>query len=87
MRYEYVLKDSFDRLNAIVTLKGEPLDLDDGMLRRLANTFLEQIARPNEIDTGGEFRGDMHARTAADMNKDDASTTRRYAMAGWTWPR
>jgi hypothetical protein len=72
MRYVYVLKDSFDRLNAIVTLKGEPLDLDDGMLRRFANTFLEQLARPNEIDTGGEFRGDMDARTADDMGKKPA---------------
>ena len=73
MRYLWVLSDSLSQLNSVVAPKGEPIALDDGMLRRFANSFLKQIARPNEIDAGGEFRGDLDAQTAGDMGKDTAS--------------
>jgi hypothetical protein len=48
--YVDVLRRSLDRLNARVAPVGEPIPLDDTVMRRFANTFLQQIARPGEID-------------------------------------
>ena len=69
MAYVNTLRGSFDRLNAKVP-SGEPIALDDAMLQRFANTFLQQIARPEEIDRGGNLRADVDARSAADVDKD-----------------
>ena len=51
MMYVKVLRDHLERLNARVA-PAEPIALDDAMLRRFADTFLTQIARPSEIDGG-----------------------------------
>jgi hypothetical protein len=69
MSYLNVLRHSFDRLNAKVAPSGEPIPLDDAMVRCFANTFLEQIARPDEIDRGGNLRSDVDGRSAADSGK------------------
>jgi hypothetical protein len=66
MSYLNVLRHSFDRLNAKVAPAGEPIALDNAMMRRFANTFLEQIARPDEIDSGGDLRSSIEGRPAAD---------------------
>jgi hypothetical protein len=69
MRYVWVLGEAADRLNAVVGPINETIPLNDGILRRFANSFLEQVARPGEIDAGGDFRGDLDARSATDMGK------------------
>jgi hypothetical protein len=74
MLYLDVLRTSVDRLNPIATASGEPIPLDDAMLRRFANTFLEEYARPSEIDSGGNIRFDVNGRSTSDVSKDaDAS--------------
>jgi len=55
MLYVSVLRDTVDRLNAVTAPAGEPFALDDAIARRLANTFLQEIARPDEIDAGGHL--------------------------------
>jgi hypothetical protein len=55
-----VLRRSLDRLNAQVAPVGEPIPLDDTVMRRFANTFLQQIARPGEIDHGGDVRDNVN---------------------------
>ena len=74
MLYLDVLRTSVDRLNPIATASGEPIPLDEAMLRRFANTFLEEYARPSEIDSGGNIRFDVNGRSNSDVGKDaDAS--------------
>jgi len=68
MSYLNVLRLSFDRLNAEVA-PGEPIPLDDAMVRRFANTFLGQIARPDEIDRGGNLRSNVDGRPPEDNGK------------------
>lgn len=62
MRYVDTLRSGFDRLNAQVAGVGEPVALDDAMLRRFANTFVEKIAPPSEINLGGNLRGNVNGR-------------------------
>ena len=80
MSYVNTLRGSFDRLNASVP-SGEPIALDDAMLQRFANTFLQQIARPEEIDRGGNLRADVDGRSAADLGK--ASDYYNPLCDGW----
>ena len=56
--------------------------LNDTMVRRFANTFLQQIARPAEIDRGGNVRGNV----AGDPTEpDEKGKTDRfnYSLDGW----
>jgi hypothetical protein len=69
MSYLDVLRRSLDRLNAKVAPAGEPIPLDDAMVRRFANTFLQQIARQEEIDGGGNLRSDVDGKAASDNGK------------------
>jgi hypothetical protein len=42
------------------------------MVERVANTFLQQVARPHEIDRGGDLRSDVGGRAAEDNSKGGA---------------
>ena len=78
-----VLRRSFPRLNAVAAIPGEPIALDDVMLRRFANTFLDEIGRPDEIDRGGDFRFDLDGRSNTDVDKpSDASNS---FCDGWVY--
>src|SRR5215213_612500 len=78
-----VLRRALARLDAIVAPRGEPIALDDAMLRRFANTFLQKIARPEEIDHGGDFRFDVNGRSNGEVGKPpDASNT---FCDGWVY--
>ena len=78
-----VLRRGFSRLNAVAAGSGEPIALDDAMLQRFANTFLEEIARPDEIDHGGDFRFDVDGRTNTEVGKpSDASNS---FCDGWVY--
>ena len=55
MMYVGVLRDVAERLNAVTAPAGEPLAFDNAILRRLANTFLQAIAPPDDIDHGGHL--------------------------------
>ena len=65
MQYVTILQQALTRLNARLA-PSESVPLDTGMLRRFANSFLEQIAQPAEIDAGGHLRADLNGRTATD---------------------
>ena len=56
MQYVTVLQQALTRLNAGLA-PAESVPLDTGMLRRFANSFLQEIARPSEIDAGGHLPG------------------------------
>jgi len=78
-----VLRRGFLRLNAAVAGTGEAIALDDAMLQRFANTFLDEIARPDEIDGGGDFRFDVNGRSNLDVNlPSDASNS---FCDGWVY--
>ena len=82
MFYLDVLRRSRERLNAHVAPAGEPIMLNDAIVRRFANTFLQQIARPAEIDRGGNVRGNV----AGDPTEpDEKGKTDRfnYSLDGW----
>src|SRR5262245_13190458 len=70
MLYLNVLWQSLDRLNAKVP-PGEPIALDGVMRQRFANTFLQQIARPQEIDRGGNLRNDVDGSADNDTSQPD----------------
>jgi hypothetical protein len=53
MFYVSVLRNAVERMNAVTAPAGEPIPLDDAVVRRFANTYLQEIARPAEIDAGG----------------------------------
>ena len=62
---------------------GEPIVLNDVMLQRFANTFLEEIARPDEINRGGDFRFDLDGRSNPDVKlPSDASNS---FCDGWVY--
>jgi hypothetical protein len=69
-----VLRQAFDRLNPIVAASGEPIPLDNVMLQRFANTFLQEIGRPAEIDTGGDLRFDVGGRSNGDVGRPSDSS-------------
>lgn len=78
-----VLRRGFSRLNAAAAGSGESIVLNDAMLQRFANTFLEEIARPDEIDRGGDFRFDLDGRTNPEVNlPSDASNS---FCDGWVY--
>jgi hypothetical protein len=78
-----VLRRGFSRLNAVTASSGEPIVLNDVMLQRFANTFLQEIARPDEIDRGGDFRFDLDGRSNPDVNlPSDASNS---FCDGWVY--
>ena len=78
-----VLRRGFSRLGAVAAIPGEPIAFDDVMLRRFANTFLEEIARPDEIDRGGDFRFDLDGRSNTEVDKpSDASNS---FCDGWVY--
>jgi hypothetical protein len=66
MLYLNVLWQSLGRLSAKVP-PGEPIVLDGIIRKRFANTFLQQIARAQEIDRRGNLRGDVSGRSAEDI--------------------
>ena len=76
-----VLRRGLDRLDAIVAPMGEPIPLDDSVMRRLANTFLQQIARPAEIDRGGDVRGNVNGD--ATEEKDGKRDRNNPVLDGW----
>ncbi len=78
-----VLRRSFSRLNAVTSPSGEPIALDDAMLHRFANSFLEEIARPDEIDRGGDFRFDLDGRSNTDVNHPSDATN--SFCDGWVY--
>ena len=74
MVYLDLLRQNLDRLNTVAQPAGEPIQMDDAMLRRFANTFLQEYARPSEIDSGGNIRFDVGGRSDTDVGKPaDAS--------------
>lgn len=77
-----VLRRSFDRLNAQVASLGEPIALDDAMLRRFANTFLQQVARPAGIAVGGNVHGNVDgaATKPNDIGETDYNNS---VLNGW----
>jgi hypothetical protein len=75
-----VLQPALARLNARLA-PSDSVPLDTGMLRRFANSFLEQIARPAEIDAGGHLRADLNGRTAAD--RKGSADYYDYVCDGW----
>ena len=77
-----VLRRSFDRLNAQVASVGEPIPLDDAMLRRFANTFAQQIARPAEIDRGGNVRGNVDGAATKPNDKGETDGN-NWVLDGW----
>jgi hypothetical protein len=50
------LRANKDRLDAATAPAGEPIFLNDGILRRFANTFVQKLAPPSLIDRGEDFR-------------------------------
>jgi hypothetical protein len=82
MLYVCVLRVSRDRLHAITALTGEPIALDDGHVRRFANTFLQEISRPAEIDAGGNLRADVDGTIDSDRTSDDP-TYYNSTTDGW----
>ena len=81
MFYIDILWRSFDRLNAQVAPMGEPIPLHDRMLRAFANTFLH-IARPAEIDGGGNVRGRVNG-DATKPNKEGKTDGNNHVLNGW----
>ncbi len=78
-----VLRRGFLRLGPVAANSGEPIVFNDVMLRRFANTFLEEIARPDEIDRGGDFRFDVGGRSNTEVGKPpDASNS---FCDGWVY--
>ena len=53
------------------------------MLRRFANTFLHQIARPAEIDRGGNVRGNVDGDATEPDEKTGETDGNNYALDGW----
>jgi hypothetical protein len=82
MLYVTVLRDSRDRLNAITTPAGEPIPVDDGRIRRFANTFLEEIAQPARIDAGGNVGCEVTGKLVCDKNASD-KTYFNSTVDGW----
>jgi hypothetical protein len=80
MFYIDILWRSFDRLNAQVAPMGEPIPLHDAVLRRFANTFLH-IARPAEIDRGGNVRGNVDGD--ATKPKEGKTDWNNSVLDGW----
>ena len=80
MQYVAVLQPALARLNARLA-PSDSVPLDTGMLRRFANSFLEQIARPAEIDAGGHLRADLNGRTAID--RKGSADYYDYVCDGW----
>src|SRR5207249_10836016 len=70
MLYFSVVRGAVVRLSDITAPAGEPIPLDDAILRRFANTFLQQIARPREIDADGNLRCDVDAKRSCDRTAD-----------------
>ena len=52
------------------------------MVRRFANTFLQQIARPAEIDRGGNVRGNV-AGDATEPDENGKTDRFNYSLDGW----
>lgn len=71
MLYVSVLRASRDRLQAITAPAGEPIPLDDGHVRRFADSFLQQIAHPTEIDAGGNLNCDLDGTVNCDRKVND----------------
>lgn len=82
MSYVDTLRRGLDRLNAQVAGVGEPVALDDAMLRRFASTFIEQIARPAEIDRGGNVRGNVDG-AATEPNEAGEVDHNNWPLDGW----
>ena len=82
MFYLDVLRRSRTRLDAHVAPRGEPIPLNDTMLRRFANTFLQQIARPADIDRGGNVRGNV-AGDPTEPDKNGRTDRFNYSLDGW----
>ena len=82
MFYLDVLRRSLDRLDAQVAPVGEPITLNDEIVRRFANTFLQQIARPEEIDGGGNVRGDVTGE-ATEPDENGKTDVFNYSLDGW----
>jgi hypothetical protein len=76
-----VLRRGFDRLNPIAAAFGEPIALDDAMRQRFANTFLEEIGRPTEIDNGGDLRFDVGGRSNGDVDRPSDNSNSQFD--GW----
>jgi hypothetical protein len=79
--YLDVLWQGLGRLNATLPADASIL-LDDTMRQRFANTFLQQIARPREIDTGGNLRSNVEGRAAGDSGKGGPDYYNR-SWDGW----
>jgi hypothetical protein len=79
MFYLNVLWQSLPRLNAEVP-PGEPIMLDNAIRQRFANTFVQQIARPQEIDLGGNLRGNVNGDKPHDSAPDDIFN---HTWDGW----
>jgi len=56
MFYASVLRSAMERMNAVTAPAGEPIPMEDAVMRRFANAFLQQVARPDEIDAGSDVR-------------------------------
>jgi hypothetical protein len=82
MQYVTILQQVLTRLNARLA-PSESVPLDTGMLRRFANSFLEEIARPTEIDAGGNLRADLNGRTATDRKGAGNADYYDYVCDGW----
>ena len=82
MFYLDVLRRSRERLDAQVTPVGEPIMLSDAIVRRFANTFLQQIARPAEIDRGGNVRGNV-AGMPTEPDENGKTDRFNYSLDGW----
>jgi hypothetical protein len=76
-----VLRRGFDRLNPMAAAFGEPIALDDAMRQRFANTFLEEIGRPTEIDNGGDLRFDVGGRSNGDVDRPSDNSNSQFD--GW----
>lgn len=82
MRYVDALRRSFDRLNAQVAGVGEPIALDDAMLHRFANTFVEKIAPAAEINLGSNLRGNVNG-AATEPNSAGEVDHFNSTLDGW----
>jgi hypothetical protein len=74
MSFLGVLLGSVSRLDAVTARAGEPIPLDDAIVRRLANTFLRKIALPAEIDAGGSLRCDVDGVVCSEKDNFDPVT-------------